>query len=63
VSATPVRASSVSQAVISFAQQDRSDVIILGASREGLLQQAMKGNIPETISRSSDCTVILVRSA
>jgi len=63
VMALPVHASSVSEAVISFAQHDRSDAIILGASREGLLQQAMKGNIPETISRNSDCTVILVRSA
>jgi CIC family chloride channel protein len=63
VMALPVYASSVSEAVISFAQRDRSDAIVLGASREGLLQQAMKGNIPETISRNSDCTVILVRSA
>ncbi len=63
VMALPVRASSVTEAVISFAQHDRSDAIVLGASREGLLQQAIKGNIPETISRNSDCTVILVRSA
>lgn len=63
VSATPVRSSSVPEAVISFAHRDRSDVIVLGASREKLLQQAIKGNIPETISRQSDCTVILVRGA
>ncbi|HEY9611490.1 chloride channel protein [Allocoleopsis sp.] len=63
VSATPVRAHSVPEAVISLAQHNRSDAIILGASRDRLLQQAIKGNIPETISRNSDCTVILVRSA
>jgi chloride channel protein, CIC family len=36
-------------------------VILLGASRESLLQQAIKGNIPEAIARNSPCTVILVR--
>ncbi len=61
--ATPVRASSVPEAVIDYAQQEHSDVIVLGASRERLLNQAIKGNIPETISRQSDCTVILVRGA
>ncbi|MBW4635524.1 MAG: chloride channel protein [Iphinoe sp. HA4291-MV1] len=63
VIATPVRASSVPEALIEFAEKDHSDVIVLGASREKLLQQAIKGNIPETISRKSHCTVILVRSA
>jgi CIC family chloride channel protein len=38
-------------------------VIVLGASREGLLQQAIKGNIPEAIARYGDRTVILVRGA
>jgi len=63
VIATPVHASSVPEGVIQCAEKDHSDVIILGASREGLLQQTILGNIPETISRKSDCTVILVRSA
>ncbi|WP_096602308.1 chloride channel protein [Calothrix sp. NIES-2100] len=63
VTATPVRASSVPDSVIDCAQQDHSDVIILGASRESLLKQAINGNIPENISRRSNCTVILVRSA
>ncbi len=63
VTATPVCASSVPEAVIDCAQQDLSDVIILGASRESLLKQAINGNIPENISRRSNCTVILVRSA
>ena len=48
VVATPVSAANVPEAIISLAGQDHSDVIILGASREGLLQQAIKGNIPET---------------
>jgi CIC family chloride channel protein len=35
----------------------------MGASREGLLQQAMHGNIPAAIARSNQQTVILVRSS
>src|SRR5579883_1257106 len=63
INATSISANSVPEGVIQCAQKDNSDVIILGASREGLLQQTIQGNIPETISRKSDCTVILVRSA
>jgi CIC family chloride channel protein len=59
----PVCANSVSEAVIDMAQKDQCDVIVVGASREGLLQQAVQGNIPEAIARSCDCTVILVRKA
>ncbi|MCY7393576.1 MAG: universal stress protein, partial [Leptolyngbyaceae cyanobacterium CAN_BIN12] len=49
--------------VVDMAQNDQCDVIVLGASREGLLQQAIQGNIPEAIARNCDCTVILVRKA
>jgi len=59
----PVCANSVSDAVVDMAQNDQCDVILVGASREGLLQQAIQGNIPETIARQCDCTVILVRKA
>jgi len=59
---TSVCADSVSAAVLSYAKQDRSDVIVLGASREGLLQQMKQGNIPAVISRQSNCNVILVRA-
>jgi chloride channel protein, CIC family len=52
---------SVPEAVLHLAWKERSDVIILGASREGLLTQVIKGNIPEAIARTSDRTVILVR--
>ncbi|MEB3339038.1 MAG: universal stress protein, partial [Leptolyngbyaceae bacterium] len=55
-------ANSVSEAIVNLAQTDHCDVIMLGASREGLLQQAIKGNIPEAIARNSPCHVILVRS-
>ena len=60
VVATPVTTVSVPEAIISLARQESSDVIVVGASREGLLQQVIKGNIPETIARKSSCTVLLV---
>ncbi|KAM3094343.1 chloride channel protein [Phormidesmis sp. 146-35] len=63
VALTAVCANSVSEAVIDLAQKDQCDVIVLGATREGLLQQAINGNIPEEIARRCDCTVILVRGA
>jgi CIC family chloride channel protein len=63
VALTSVCANSVSEAVIDLAQTDQCDVIVLGATREGLLQQAINGNIPEEIARRCDCTVILVRGA
>ncbi|MEH2084789.1 MAG: chloride channel protein [Nostoc sp.] len=62
VMATPVCANSVSEAVLNCAKQDNSDVIVLGASRESLLQQAIQGNIAENISRKSNCTVIMVKT-
>ncbi len=63
VEVTAVCANSVVEAVVDMAQKDQCDVIVLGASREGLLQQAIQGNIPEAIARDSKCTVILVRKA
>ena len=58
-----VCANSVVEAVVDMAHKDQCDAIVLGASREGLLQQAIQGNIPEAIARDSRCTVILVRKA
>ncbi len=63
VIAIPLCADSVSDAVIDMAQKDQCDVIVVGASREGMLQQAIHGNIPESIARHCNCTVILVRKA
>ncbi len=63
ISTNPIHASSVADAVLKFAKQNSSDVIVLGTSREGMLQQAVHGNIPAMISRNSEQTVILVRVA
>lgn len=58
-----LQGNSVPEAVLQTATRKNCDVIMLGASREGLLQQVIKGNIPELISRNSYCNVILVRGA
>jgi chloride channel protein, CIC family len=63
IMARPVCQSSVPEAVTRLAWREHCDVIMLGASREGILQQAIKGNIPEAIARDSNRTVILVRDA
>jgi CIC family chloride channel protein len=57
----PIEANSVPDGVINLVKKKHYDVVILGASREGLLQQAIQGNIPETIAANVDSTVILVR--
>ncbi|MEH2056779.1 MAG: chloride channel protein [Nostoc sp.] len=62
VIATPVSANSVSEAILKCAELDNSDVIVLGASRESLLQQVIQGNIAENISRKSNCTVIMIKT-
>ncbi|MFN6070202.1 MAG: universal stress protein, partial [Pseudanabaena sp.] len=56
-----VCAKSVADAVVDLANQQRSDVIMLGASHEGFLQQMIHGNIPESIARNSDRTIIIFR--
>jgi CIC family chloride channel protein len=63
VVADAIKANSVSEGVINLVKTDHYDVVVLGASREGLLQQAIKGNIPEAIASGVDTTVILVRGA
>jgi CIC family chloride channel protein len=63
VVATGIQANSVSESIIEYAENDHSDVIVLGASRENLLQQTINGNIPAAIARKSSCTLILVRTA
>jgi chloride channel protein, CIC family len=63
VMARPLWDSSVTGAITDLAKRERCDVMMVGASREGLLQQVLRGNVPEAIARNSNCTVILVRGA
>ena len=52
---------SVPDVILRLSEEKHYDVIMLGASREGLLNQAIQGNIPEAIARHSPGTVLLVR--
>ncbi|MBD2605542.1 chloride channel protein [Scytonema hofmannii FACHB-248] len=63
VTAVPVQAESVAEGIINLVKTEGYDVVVLGASREGMLQQAIQGNIPEAIASSVESTVILVRGA
>ncbi|MFN6484681.1 MULTISPECIES: chloride channel protein [unclassified Nostoc] len=63
VVALPIQANSVAEGVINLVKTEGYDVVVLGASREGLLQQAIQGNIPEAIASGVESTVILVRGA
>ncbi|MDY6783800.1 MAG: chloride channel protein [Cyanobacteriota bacterium] len=58
-----IRSQSVCEAIVGLSATEDCDVVMLGASREGLLQQAVRGNIPEAIAAGVDCTAILVRGA
>jgi chloride channel protein, CIC family len=60
---TPLFSENIAGAVIDFAEDKNCQGIILGASREGLLRQTLHGNIPESIARGSNSTVIVVRKS
>ncbi|MGB8701737.1 MAG: chloride channel protein, partial [Thermosynechococcaceae cyanobacterium] len=47
--------------ILAFADTLRADVMVLGASRTSLFSQVLQGTIPETISRQSNCAILLVR--
>ncbi|MDJ0591556.1 MAG: chloride channel protein [Pleurocapsa sp. MO_226.B13] len=53
---------SVSEAIINLTQRKKYSLVVLGASNEGLLQNAVKGNIPEAIATKANTTVIIFRS-
>ena len=57
-----IPAYSVCEAVIDSIATGQYSLVILGASNKGLLQNAVKGNIPEAIARKAETTVIIFRS-
>ncbi|MBE9045345.1 chloride channel protein [Pleurocapsales cyanobacterium LEGE 10410] len=58
-----IPAYSVSEAIVNLTQRKKYGLVVLGASNEGLLQNAVKGNIPEAIARHANSTVIIFRSS
>ena len=57
----PIGSTSPAEAVIHLVESQDCSLVLLGASRESLLNQFLNGNIPSTIARAVNCTVILVR--
>jgi CIC family chloride channel protein len=57
----PIRSASPAEAVIHLVESEDCSLVLLGASRESLLNQFLNGNIPSAIARAVNCTVILVR--
>ena len=58
-----IRSYSVSEAIIKLTHRQKYSAIVLGASNEGLLQNVVKGNIPQAIARDANSTVIIFRSS
>lgn len=56
-----IRSHSVINALADLAETEKCDLVILGASRESLLQQALHGNIPMAIASKLDTTIIIIR--
>jgi chloride channel protein, CIC family len=63
VTIAPLYGHSIPEAVLNYARQEGSNAIVLGASRAGILQQMVNGNILSEISQINDRAVILVRGS
>ena len=63
VSTVPICSESIADAIINLADEQRSDVIMLGASHESFLQQMLHGDISEQIARNSNRTIIIFRKS
>lgn len=55
-----IRSNSVINALTYLADSENCELVILGASKESLLKQAIHGNIPDAIATNLDTTVIIV---
>ena len=62
IATVPLHGSSIVSTILKYARDCDSDAIVLGASRAGILQQVVNGNIPAAISQNSNRTVVIVRS-
>lgn len=63
ITARPLCSASIVEAITHLAEVEQASVILMGASREGLLQQAIHGNIPQAIAQDTNSTIILFRGA
>ncbi len=63
VTLMPIRSHQIAESIIRVVKEETYDVVVLGASRESLLQHALHGNIPEAIAKGTNRTVIIIRRA
>ena len=63
ITPVPLCSASISDAIISLAESRHCEVVVLGSSREGLLQNILHGNIPFTVAHQVGSTVLIFRSA
>ncbi|PSN18385.1 chloride channel protein [filamentous cyanobacterium CCP5] len=63
VSVDVIASTSPATAIVELSQRHSSDVVLLGASREGMLSQVIHGNVPVEVALNSNATVILLRQA
>ena len=61
VSAVAIAAPNITEAILNLARTLDSQAIVLGASRESLLKQALYGNLPAAIARHYTGTIVVVR--
>jgi CIC family chloride channel protein len=59
----PIRSQFVSDSLIRLIKEETYDIVVMGASCESLLKQALHGNIPEAIAKGTNRTVIIIRGA
>lgn len=57
----PIRSADVAEAIVHLVESENCSLVLVGASRESLLDRFLHGNIPSTIARSVNCTVLLFR--
>ncbi|NJK29237.1 MAG: CBS domain-containing protein [Acaryochloris sp. SU_5_25] len=63
ITCTQICAQNVAEAIVELARLQGSDIIVIGASATGFLQQTLKGNIPIAIAQGTEATIILVRGS
>jgi CIC family chloride channel protein len=63
ITCTQICAQNIAEAIVELARLQGSDIIVIGASATGFLQQTLKGNIPIAIAQGTEATIILVRGS
>ena len=63
ITAEQAQGNDVLSTLLSVGQEQDASVLIMGASQESFMQQAIRGNLPEQVMAKSNRTIILIRDA